>query len=524
MPEYALSDYHERSKHRLDRYAPGPRGLDWASQPDPFRRYSGTAIVELPLAADALGVRYADLRAGKLPPARPLDLDGIALLFELSLAVSAWKAYGDTSWALRCNPSSGNLHPTEAYLVSGELAGLGAGVYHYACREHALERRGQWDRPPPLGGGVLVGLASIHWREAWKYGMRGFRYCQHDCGHAIAALAYAAACLGWRARVLDAPGDDDVAALLGLDRDADYGDAEREAPDVLVWIAPGDSAPPALPGVPGRWAGRANRLSERHVAWPDIDAVERLSGKPRTVCAPQATPAGAPAPLPGDAAAGAVIRGRRSAVAFDGTTALGADAFFAMLDATLPHAAPPWPAWPGAALVHPALFVHRVGGLEPGLYLLVRDPEALESLRLALRADWLWRKAGPADLPLYLLVPHDLRAAARTVSCHQEIAADSCFALGMLARLGAARDAPWRYRTLHWECGMLGQVLYLEAEAAGIRGTGIGCFFDDEMHALLGLRDAEWQTLYHFTAGGAVEDVRLTTLPAYPGSRSGAAG
>jgi hypothetical protein len=67
---------------------------------------------------------------------------------------------------------------------------------------------------------------------------------------------------------------------------------------------------------------------------------------------------------------------------------------------------------------------------------------------------------------------------------------------------------------------MLGQVLYLEAEAAGIRATGIGCFFDDEMHALLGLRGHAWQSLYHFTAGGPVDDARLTTLPAYTLARS----
>jgi hypothetical protein len=63
---------------------------------------------------------------------------------------------------------------------------------------------------------------------------------------------------------------------------------------------------------------------------------------------------------------------------------------------------------------------------------------------------------------------------------------------------------------------MIGQALYLEAEAAGVRATGIGCFFDDEMHRLLGLEGKAWQSLYHFTVGGAVEDRRLTTLPAYP--------
>ncbi|MCX5855974.1 MAG: hypothetical protein NTZ24_15635 [Deltaproteobacteria bacterium] len=33
---------------------------------------------------------------------------------------------------------------------------------------------------------------------------------------------------------------------------------------------------------------------------------------------------------------------------------------------------------------------------------------------------------------------------------------------------------------------------------------------------MLGLRGDAWQSLYHFTAGGTVEDARLTTLPAYP--------
>ena len=63
---------------------------------------------------------------------------------------------------------------------------------------------------------------------------------------------------------------------------------------------------------------------------------------------------------------------------------------------------------------------------------------------------------------------------------------------------------------------MIGQVLYLEAEAAGIRSTGIGCFFDDPVHDLFGFKGRTFQSLYHFTVGGAVEDARLTTLPPYP--------
>ncbi len=47
-------------------------------------------------------------------------------------------------------------------------------------------------------------------------------------------------------------------------------------------------------------------------------------------------------------------------------------------------------------------------------------------------------------------------------------------------------------------------------------GTGIGCFFDDGVHALLELTDRRFQSLYHFTVGVPVDDTRLTTRPAYP--------
>jgi len=70
-------------------------------------------------------------------------------------------------------------------------------------------------------------------------------------------------------------------------------------------------------------------------------------------------------------------------------------------------------------------------------------------------------------------------------------------------------------RQLFWESGMIGQVLYLAAEAQGVRGTGIGCFFDDAVHEILGLADNQYQSLYHFTIGKPVEDPRLTTYPPY---------
>ncbi|WP_412178702.1 hypothetical protein, partial [Pseudomonas aeruginosa] len=40
----------------------------------------------------------------------------------------------------------------------------------------------------------------------------------------------------------------------------------------------------------------------------------------------------------------------------------------------------------------------------------------------------------------------------------------------------ALEEGPWCYPRLYWECGQVGQLLYLEAEAAGLSGTGIGCY------------------------------------------------
>jgi hypothetical protein len=74
---------------------------------------------------------------------------------------------------------------------------------------------------------------------------------------------------------------------------------------------------------------------------------------------------------------------------------------------------------------------------------------------------------------------------------------------------------PGMYPRMFWETGVIGQVLYLEAEAARISGTGIGCFFDDEVHGILGIKDYRWQSLYHFTMGGAVEDSRIQSIDAY---------
>ncbi|HET6369656.1 MAG TPA: SagB/ThcOx family dehydrogenase, partial [Nitrospiria bacterium] len=532
--------YHEATKHHFHQYARGPHRMDWATQPDPFRRYDGARVVPLDhiLPGDFPLYEQAFVE-GQLTP-RPFDRASVSQLFYDSLALSAWKKAGEVTWSLRVNPSSGNLHPTEGYLVCGPVAGLcdRPMVAHYAPREHALERRAAFSLETwkALAAGyseevLFVGLTSIHWREAWKYGERAFRYCQHDAGHAIAAVSLAAAGLGWKGVLLDGLPTDALADLLGV---FDPRGAEPERPECLLAVYPqrlesdnpsrGEWPEALLAGFRKlHWEGKPNVLSHGHTDWPIIDHVAEATRKPSTRSIYNVRKPIGKALEVGSAPISfrRIIHQRRSAVALDGRTGITRNTFYQILLKTLPGPGQfPFNALPWMARVHLALFVHRVEGIDPGLYFLVRDPARKEELRAALKKEFAWERPEgcPEPLELYRLQTGDARSLSEQVSCHQEIAADGCFSLGMIAEFERSLEefGAWFYPKLFWECGAVGQVLYLEAEASGIRGTGIGCFFDDPVHAVLGFEDKKYQSLYHFTMGGPVEDPRLTTLPAYP--------
>jgi len=535
--EIALA-YHARTKHSLKRYAAGPETLDWDLQPNPFREFTGSARTPLPLTTDELSTSFSQVYA-PTGLARPLTVASVAALLELSMGLSAWKELGPDRWALRCNPSSGNLHPTECYVLSANVPGLDDGLYHYVSRDHVLEQRCRRAGPSGASTRLWIGLASIHWREAWKYGERALRYCQLDIGHALGAVRYAAGALGWRARFVDDVANTALSAWMGLDRGADFAGTELEDADLLIEIEPSaataparqERTPPPFDTAADHWTGCANRLDAHPLyRWPVIEEVSTATHGGPTEAADVFSPHYPPLPEAPAARAADVILGRRSAQRFDARFTMSLDHFHRLLDCLLARPVAPWDVWSFAPCLHPVLFVHRVEGLAPGVYALPRHPEADKALRRALRPDFEWQKleSAPAHLPLYRLLTVDCRAVARTASCHQAIASDGCFSLSMLSEFEPIVSAnAWRYRQLHWEAGMLGQVLYLEAEAAGLRGTGIGCYFDDAVHEMLGVGTTQFQALYHFTVGRPLTDDRITTLPAYPGrqrnERAGAA-
>ncbi len=538
-------EYHDVTKHHFNRFARSLGYLDWATQPDPFRRYAGTPVTELRHDEVAAGVPFASLyEAGAVPAG--IDLGSLGEFLRCSMGLSAWKQYRASRWALRVNPSSGNLHPTEAYIVWEGRVG------HYAPQAHLIEGRSvlgdqAWREFGGGARGFLVALTSIHWREAWKYGERAFRYCQHDVGHAIGTLRFAAGLLGWKLALLPRWSDSDLAALLGLDRAPDFGSAEPEFPECIAIVTPDELAPwlAANPDTlvsaahAAEWNGTANRLSADRVEWPVIERVEASTRYPGLSSTPNSQPLALVQPPKPDllgvgqasvvgswefANARNIILGRRSAVAFDGRSMLPRASFLSMLR-RLDPISPPWDAIDWPPHVHLVLFVHRVEGQAPGIYAYLRAPAVLSEWRAAMRQDFLWEPVNANDpndpnasTGLFLLVPLDVTWEASRLSCDQDIAGAGFFSLGMVARLESSlrERGEWFYRRLFWECGLIGQVLYLEAEAAGARSTGIGCFYDDPVHDTLGLSGHEWQSLYHFSMGMPVDDGRLTTEPGYP--------
>ncbi len=553
-----VKHYHQQTKHEFNRFAKSLGYLDWANQPDPFRRFHGAPLISLPLLSldeEPLSPSYEALFEKASIPSQPITLKTLSRFLEYALSLTAWKEYNGTRWALRANPSSGNLHPTEGYLLIGDLPELSLepGLYHYAPKEHGLEHRWQispetaqqllQDIPRP---GFLVGLSSIHWREAWKYGERAFRYCQHDTGHAIGTLRIAAATLGWNMIVLFHTSDQTIEQVLGLHRKQDFHPSETEYPELLAAVWPKDrSAPHTIdlafekPSdevlLAGKWMGTANKLSkDEPVPWEIINEVTKASWKLAQESERIAFSNSSTTQNPLDATgvkflAGHIIHQRRSAVSFDGHTSLSVDRFFTMVLRTMPEGhlpiserPMPWDVLPWSPTVHLALFVHRIDGLPSGMYWLNRNPQErqITDFQSDMHHQFMWSIPDhcPPQLPLYLLEEGDARNLAMQLSCGQEIASDSAFALGMIAEFDESLDryGPWFYKRLFWETGLIGQVLYLEAEAAGVRATGIGCFFDDPVHRVLGFYPStRWQSLYHFTIGGPTDDGRLTTLPPY---------
>src|ERR1700741_799998 len=274
-------EYHEATKHSVESLSRARHVLDWANMPDPFRHYEGVPVLDLP----------ADPRPPEIPALAVLQgahgengvVDGPDFLSQLlfySAAISASKRVPSTGYryALRVNPSSGNLHPTEFHFLTRGLKGWPDGLYHYDPSRHTAEQRGRGNFEMRLASGsapIVFVLASIVWREAWQYGERAYRYCLHDIAHAWQALALSARSMGCDSFAAGHFPDDEVEQLFHFNSD--------EWPMLIVSLQ-GKCIPKweADPGKTVWFGGQANQLSKETLAYPLIDGIHFASKRSST--------------------------------------------------------------------------------------------------------------------------------------------------------------------------------------------------------------------------------------------------
>jgi len=318
----------------------------------------------------------------------------------------------------------------------------------------------------------------------------------HDIGHAWQALALAAQAMGCESYAIGCFPDDDIAQACRLHQD--------EWPMLVVEIrAPqfrGESIPLREPEAAETvwYGGLANKLSEEFVAFPIIHAMHEATklSDGTNIAEAEPAPAGSgeiklPSPASSTRPFGEVARTRRSALNFYGGTR---SISLAQLSSILAAASEPLIAdFSGACFIQLYLYVHRVEGLEAGVYRF-------------------WPKGSePGHSELETIKLGDQQVAAAGLSLGQELAGNACVAFSMIGDLERATRAHGDrgYRYVHFEAGAIGQRLYLAAEALGLGATGIGAFFDDAVHRYLGLTAEQGQVVYHFAIGYPVPDPRV---------------
>jgi len=308
-----------------------------------------------------------------------------------------------------------------------------------------------------------------------------------------------------------------------------------------------------LVGKKRSWLGKANTLSWDNLHWPIVDRAVAATLNVRSSEKPYKHDSHLLAPYVSErlykasaqAVSGTVIRNRRSALDFvDGMIRL--DQLIAMLARILPNLSPiPFDVLPQAIHIPViGIYVFGVKHLRCGYYALVRDLTLIETLKETL-PNMLWKrpKRVPQEIPLFLLQkdkpqktaekeketdttkgkgkgsdaekpqPGDaVREASQKAACFQAIAKTSAFTMAMFSPMTSIMQAQGvhHYRNIHWEAGLIGHVLYLEAEAQGLGATGMGCFLDDTAREDFGMENSAFHDFYHFTVGFKKEDTRFT--------------
>ncbi|MBD2175368.1 SagB/ThcOx family dehydrogenase [Pseudanabaena sp. FACHB-1998] len=227
MPEAKLSfaeHYHERTKYAPKTLASKSQGLDWSTQPSPYKDYK-------------IGTVY-DLKP-YLTEEVQSDRDGLLASRWRRLSRLLFCSYGLTArvptisgeaFYLRSAPSAGGLYPAEVYLISAGTPLLSAGIYNYQVRSHSLIHFWQdnhvWSglqkacfgHPALQDSRLAIAITSVFYRSAWRYQDRAYRRIFLDTGHLLGNIELSSSIEDYQASLIGGFADEAINELLFLDK------------------------------------------------------------------------------------------------------------------------------------------------------------------------------------------------------------------------------------------------------------------------------------------------------------------
>ncbi|MGH2616198.1 MAG: SagB/ThcOx family dehydrogenase [Thermomicrobiales bacterium] len=472
----------DHAPDRLDDQYAGT--LDPALRPRPDKRYPTLAPLPLPAPTAFMPSRLpalaaiADSGEGRTIATGTLDLGALARIAFFTNGITKWLRAGDQALAFRAAPTTGALYHIEVYLVTSDLPGLPAGVYHYGAHDHALRqlRAGDYrasviaatgDEPAIAQAPVIMVMTSVFWRNAWKYAARAYRHAYWDAGTMLPNTLAVAAAAQIPARLVLSFADEPIAKLLGLDLD-------REGIIALVALGRAESTPPPAPPVT-ELNLRTEPYSVREIEFPLIRATHRatlletgdeaarwreqtsrLPAKPTSRAPLIALPTPA-TDLPSDPIE-TVIRRRGSTRRFAREPITLAQ-LSALLDSAT-HGVPSDTLGPdGIPFNTLYVFVNAVDGLQPGTYVYHRAYHALE--------------------PLQVVSESEAREMTYDLALEQDLGGDAAVNIYLLSDLDPtlATLGARGYRLAQLGGALVAGKLYLAAYALGLGATGL-TFFD----------------------------------------------
>ncbi len=478
--------YHDGTKHSYWSVRNNPHFLDWANRPLPFKIYPTIEPLALPTDVPQTGV--AALSAISDPvhwsseDAVP-NVQDLARILYFSAGITKQRNYpGGEIYFFRAAACTGALYEVELYVVTGDLDGLDAGVYHFNPADVSLRRLREGDfrgnlaqatatEPTVARAPATIVCTGTYWRNAWKYQSRTYRHFGWDSGTLLANMLAVTTASGLPAEIVLGFVDAEVNGLLDLD-------TRREVSFCLVPIGhASESSLPASREAPVLGLETVP-LSEHEVDYPAmlemheasslVSAAEVAQWRGKQLSFPSSVLAGEAVPVPpareeeqpNDTIEQVILR-RGSSRSFDRTASIT----LAQLGTILKYATQGLPADflepRGAQLNDLYLIVHSVQGLTPGAYFFRREENMLE-----------------------LLKEGEFRAEAHHLGLGQDLPADACVDIFFLADLNRIleRYGNRGYRAVQLEAGAIGGRMYLAAYARSLGATGLTFFDDDVIH------------------------------------------